>query len=86
MDSVQQHLVGLLTEKFDVPAADVLPEATLEALELDSLARAELFVTLQEHWGISLEEDDSSAELTVAELGRRIGALLQPGGPAGTSQ
>jgi acyl carrier protein len=76
MDTVHQHLVTLLTEKFDVPVAEIRPQATPADLDLDSLARVELLVTLQEHWGVTFPDEDAAAELTIAELADHVGGLL----------
>ncbi|MFJ8045762.1 acyl carrier protein [Kitasatospora sp. NPDC096147] len=85
---VRAHLVTLLTEKFDAPADAVDDGAALQDLDLDSLARVELVVSLQEHWGIALDDDaDSAADVTVAHLIGRVSTLLagstaRPAGPA----
>ncbi|MFB9369132.1 acyl carrier protein [Kitasatospora sp. NPDC001664] len=74
---VRAHLVTLLTEKFDAPADAVADAAALQDLDLDSLARVELVVSLQEHWGVTLDDDaDSAADVTVADLVGRVSALL----------
>jgi acyl carrier protein len=72
MDAVYDHLVTLLTGKFDVDAAEIRPEVSLGDLGLDSLAVVELFVTLQEHWEIPLEEGDPAAELTLRDVAQAV--------------
>ncbi|MEU3217571.1 acyl carrier protein [Streptomyces sp. NPDC006971] len=76
MATVYDHLVTVLADKFEVDAAAIRPEVTLAGLELDSLAVVELYVTLQEHWGVPLEEDDSAAELTVAQVAQAVADRL----------
>ncbi|MEV8322100.1 acyl carrier protein [Kitasatospora sp. NPDC056731] len=77
MNPVREHLVTLLTEKFDTPSDTIGDDAALDELDLDSLARIELVVTLQEHWGVALDDDlDSAADVTVGQLVDRIHALL----------
>ncbi|MFD7827287.1 acyl carrier protein [Kitasatospora sp. NPDC059803] len=77
MNPVREHLVTLLTEKFDTPSDTIGDDAALDELDLDSLARIELVVTLQEHWGVALDDDlDSAADVTVGQLVGRIHALL----------
>ncbi|MFJ9519938.1 acyl carrier protein [Kitasatospora sp. NPDC101801] len=72
MNAVYEHLTLLLTEKFEVPAPEIRPDATLTDLDLDSLAVAELFLTLQEHWSVPLEDDSTAAALTLTEVTDRI--------------
>ncbi|BFV60455.1 hypothetical protein KCMC57_up55590 [Kitasatospora sp. CMC57] len=76
MDAVSQHLATLLTEKFEVPAEHIDPQATLADLELDSLAVVELHLTLQEHWNVPLDENEADADQTVDGIARRITELL----------
>ncbi|MER5642132.1 phosphopantetheine-binding protein [Kitasatospora sp. NPDC002227] len=77
-EAVRRHLSTVLTEKFEVPEAELRPEATLADLDLDSLARVELFLTLQEHWGVPLADEDSAAELTLRQLVGTVLALIPP--------
>ncbi|MFD5467509.1 acyl carrier protein [Kitasatospora sp. NPDC127059] len=85
MNAVRTHLITLLTEKFDTPPEAITDSTPLQDLDLDSLARVELVVSLQDHWGVALDDDlDSAADVTVAHLVDRIGDLLsgaagQPG-------
>jgi len=89
MNEIEEHLNGLLVDKFDVPRQAVREGATLGELDLDSLARVELFITLEERWGVAFGEDggdDATAAITVAQLVKRIEALAgdrlaEPGSP-----
>ena len=67
-----RRLADLLVAKFDVPADQVQPEASLADLDLDSLAVVELFVVAQEQWGITLDESEAVGALTVG----RVAALI----------
>ncbi|MCX4682831.1 acyl carrier protein [Kitasatospora purpeofusca] len=81
MNPVRAHLVTLLTEKFEAPADSIDDDATLEDLDLDSLARVELVFSLQDHWGVPLDDDhDSTAEVTVGRLVDRVRSLLAQSG------
>ncbi|MER6838833.1 acyl carrier protein [Streptomyces cellulosae] len=82
MDRVYDHLVTLLSDKFEVDPDRITPDATLDTLELDSLAVVELYVTLQEQWQIPLDDSAASGELTVADVARAATALLDAGEPA----
>ncbi|MEY9988340.1 acyl carrier protein [Streptomyces sp. V4I8] len=53
--------------KFEAPEDMITPEATLDELGLDSLAVVEIFVALQEEFGISLDESKAVPALTVKE-------------------
>ncbi|QHC22680.1 acyl carrier protein [Streptomyces sp. GS7] len=83
MDDVLQHLMTVLTEKFDVPADAIRADSTLTDLDLDSLAVVEFAVTLQDHWHIDLD-DDAAAEATLDDLAGTVRGLLgeQSGTPA----
>ncbi|MGW5118439.1 acyl carrier protein [Streptomyces noursei] len=82
MDPVYDHLVTVLTDKFEVDAKEIRPDSTLGALELDSLAVVELYVTLQEHWGVPLDEDGATAELTLEQVAQAVSAQLTVEGVA----
>ncbi|MEU2758779.1 phosphopantetheine-binding protein [Streptomyces sp. NPDC007027] len=85
MEHVYAHLVTLLTDKFEVAADLIRPDATLGDLELDSLAVVELYVTLQEEWDVPLGDSEASAELTVDEVARSVTALLDSATAASTT-
>lgn len=82
MDRVYDHLVTLLSDKFEVDPDRITPEATLDTLELDSLAVVELYVTLQEQWQVPLDDSGASGDLTVADVARAVTTLLDAGEPA----
>jgi 3-oxoacyl-[acyl-carrier-protein] synthase-3 len=68
MSTTAEVLRSVLVKKFQVDAADITPDATLESLDLDSLALAELALTLQEELGFKVEESEARKETTVAGL------------------
>jgi acyl carrier protein len=76
MSDTYESLRTLLTEKFEVDAALIRPEASLEDLDLDSLAVVELFVLLQERWEVPLDEGGAVASLTVADTTALLDAGL----------
>ncbi|MFF9481534.1 acyl carrier protein [Streptomyces sp. NPDC014733] len=80
MDRVYDHLVTVLTDKFEVDAAAIRPEVTLAALDLDSLVVAELYVVLQERWGVPLAEEDTAADPTVAQVAQAVADRLPADG------
>ena len=68
MSSVQTSLHSVLTAKFEVPESEIVPEASLESLGLDSLSLAELALVLQEELGVRVEEHETAKDTTVGEL------------------
>lgn len=68
----------LLHDKFDV-AVDPIPlDATLDEIELDSLALVELLIVLQDRLAIVLDESETKSGLTVEGLIAMIDARLPP--------
>ncbi|WNV88951.1 phosphopantetheine-binding protein [Umezawaea sp. Da 62-37] len=74
MTSTDAVLFDLLTTKFDVPEQEVVPEATMEELDIDSLALAELALALQERTGVEVEDHEAGRGTTVAELTATLAA------------
>ncbi|MFG2370166.1 phosphopantetheine-binding protein [Streptomyces sp. NPDC048504] len=68
MSPAQTAVTAVLTEKFEVSAESIRPEATLESLDLDSLALAELALALQEQLGVPVAEEEAAKNSTVGEL------------------
>ncbi|MFB6951292.1 acyl carrier protein [Streptomyces niveus] len=62
------HLTHRLVHKFQVDPAVIHPEASLSDLELDSLAVVELTMTLQDDWGISLDNSETPPGTTLSQL------------------
>ncbi|GAB3949529.1 acyl carrier protein [Streptomyces sparsus] len=77
---VRQHIVTVLTEKFEVPSDRLTSKATLGDLELDSLAVFELYVGLQEEWDVPIDDSTASADLTVEDLVSTVAGLLEESG------
>ncbi|KPC66292.1 acyl carrier protein [Streptomyces chattanoogensis] len=82
METVYDTLVTVLTDKFEVTGDRIGPDVSLTDLELDSLAVVELYVTLQEHWQVQLDEDDSAADMTLRQFAAAVAAQLTEPGPA----
>ncbi len=57
----------MLTEDFGVPEEDVSPDATFEALGLDSLDVVELTLVLEEKTGVKLEDEELEDVRTVQD-------------------
>ncbi len=66
---LQRTVCEILVEEFELDPEDVRPEALLgEDLELDSLDRVDLIVTLEKATGIRFVEDQIKNVETVADL------------------
>ncbi|MFA9444845.1 acyl carrier protein [Egicoccus sp. AB-alg6-2] len=57
----------ILVDTFGVPADDIAPEATFEALGLDSLDVVELTLVLEEETGVKLEDEELEDVRTVQD-------------------
>lgn len=71
--SIAGRLVMVLTE-LNVPTADVTPDTTFEAMEIDSLLLEELALRLQKSFGIEIEAGELVPEQTVAEAAAVLAA------------
>jgi acyl carrier protein len=65
---------GVLTATFEVPACEIVPEASLESLGLDSLSLVELALILQEELGVEVGEHETAGGTTVGGLARALAA------------
>ncbi len=63
MSAVYDKVAQLLTDKFGVPAEELSPDATFEALDLDSLDLVEFSMAAEDELGVKIS-DEEAAELT----------------------
>ncbi|MFD4737611.1 acyl carrier protein [Streptomyces sp. NPDC058412] len=82
MSEAYDVVAEILTGKFQVPAEQVTPDATLGQLELDSLALVEFDLTLQDRIGVQFGSNAVTAGTTLAEVGEGIKAKLAAVGAA----
>ncbi|QXE35984.1 MULTISPECIES: acyl carrier protein [Streptomyces] len=68
MSEIHPRITEVLTGTFKVPAAEILPEATMDSLEMDSLAVAEFAVIIKETLGIDTDSDALLKGATLAEI------------------
>ncbi|MFF4172272.1 acyl carrier protein [Streptomyces sp. NPDC001744] len=61
-------LAGLLVRMFDVDPAGLSPTATLQQLDLDSLASVELAVACNERFHTTVEETSFTPEHRLADI------------------
>ena len=64
--------VEVLTEEFGVPEDDIKPDATFEALGLDSLDVVELTLVLEEKTGVKLEDEELEDVRTVQDAVNKV--------------
>jgi acyl carrier protein len=65
---------SVLVDEFGVPAEDVAPDATFEALGLDSLDVVELTLVLEEQTGVKLEDEELEDVRTVQDAIDKVSA------------
>lgn len=60
-------LTAILVEDFDIPADEITPDASFEALGLDSLDVVDLTLAIEERTGIKLEDEELEDVRTVGD-------------------
>lgn len=70
MSTIHPKIIEVLTETFKVPSADIRPDATMDSLEMDSLAVAEFALVIREAIGIGGDTDADRLykDATLAEI------------------
>jgi acyl carrier protein len=81
MPDIVATIHQILADDFEVPAEAISPQATLESLDLDSLALSEFALMLQERTGVKPAVGIVAKTTTVSELA----ASLEVGRDAGTA-
>ncbi|MBT1187500.1 acyl carrier protein [Streptomyces sp. CJ_13] len=76
LQSAYDTLSQALTETFRIPAEELSLETTIGSLELDSLALAELAVSLSERLGVSVTEEGVTAETTLGDFAQGMADAL----------
>jgi acyl carrier protein len=85
MSAMLDRLADLLHRDFAIPREALVPEATLESLQIDSLRMIEILFSIEDEFGISVP-DEASQEMkagvkTLGDLARRLDALAGGGTP-----
>ncbi len=73
------YLQEVLTDKYDIKADAIRPEATLEELGLDSLSVAELLFDVGDKFGIDVPDDRTDFK-TLGEAAAIVDELIQAKG------
>ncbi len=63
-EEVQQKVIDTLAT-FGPEKEDIIPEATLESLDIDSLDLAELSQVMEEEYGVEVKSEDAAQVKTV---------------------
>ncbi|MFI9203041.1 acyl carrier protein [Streptomyces sp. NPDC053048] len=77
MPDPHETLLGILEAHFGIDRAEVNPSVPLTALELDSLARAELALILRDRLGVALTEEDLPEGATVRNVLDLLAARME---------
>ncbi len=72
MKTIHPKITEVLTGTFKVPAHEVLPESTMDSLEMDSLAVAEFAVIIKETLGVDADSEKLYKDATLAEISAYI--------------
>ncbi len=72
-------LAEVLSEKYDVDAEKISPEAALTELGLDSLTVVELLFDIEDEFGIEVPEERATFQ-TLAEAAALVDELVQAKG------
>jgi acyl carrier protein len=75
-----QKLQALLARDFELDPARLVPEATLEGLEIDSLRMIEILFSIEEEFGIRVPAEHAELKSrlkTFGELAQYVDGLVQ---------
>jgi acyl carrier protein len=64
----QDELLDLVAEEALIDRAKLAPDASISALGIDSVDTATVLFALEEKYGVLLETDDLSPEMTLGQL------------------
>lgn len=86
MSAIHPTITEVLSRTFRVPVAEILPESTMDSLEMDSLAVAEFAVVMRETAGVELDPGTLHRHTSLAELTEFLRAPSGNGAPVGTAR
>ncbi|MBV2356710.1 acyl carrier protein [Streptomyces sp. J2-1] len=69
-----EQLVAIVMRLHDVPADLVGPEATLGALDIDSLTTVEISIRIERDLGVTVGDDELQPDLTLGRIADLIEA------------
>lgn len=68
MSAIHPTITEVLSRTFRVPVAEILPESTMDSLDMDSLAVAEFAVVIREAVGVELDPGTLHRDTSLAGL------------------
>ncbi|MFD0019639.1 acyl carrier protein [Streptomyces sp. NPDC058382] len=84
MSAIHPTITEVLSRTFRVPVAEILPESTMDGLEMDSLAVAEFAVVIRERVGVELDPGTLHRHTSLAELTEFLRGAAGNAAPAGS--
>ena len=67
-ESISQQLTAIVAAKAKLPVEEISPDLDLEASGLDSIARVELLMQIEDEFLIEFSDSETAAVSTVADL------------------
>ncbi|MEU3226173.1 acyl carrier protein [Streptomyces sp. NPDC006976] len=86
MSTIHPRITDVLSRTFKVPVAEILPESTMDSLDMDSLAVAEFAVVLRETTGVELDSATLHRQTTLAALTEFLRASADGGAPVSNAR
>ncbi|WLQ32161.1 acyl carrier protein [Streptomyces castrisilvae] len=86
MSTIHPRITDVLSRTFKVPVAEILPESTMDSLDMDSLAVAEFAVVLRETTGVELDSATLHRQTTLAALTEFLHASADGGAPVSNAR
>ncbi|MEV2254472.1 acyl carrier protein [Streptomyces sp. NPDC050147] len=72
-------VVKVLVDQFGCTEAELMPETTMEDVDLDSLAQVEFAVALEGRTGLRFSDDQVTLDTTLSQIAATIDASCAPG-------
>jgi len=83
LEEQQYEICSAIAERFDVPIEKLVPQATMESLNIDSLSLIEFLFEMEDKFGISLSESREPLK-TLSDVFNEIDKAM--GGKPATAQ
>ena len=79
-ESISQQLATIVAAKAKLPVEEITPDLDLEASGLDSIARVELLMQIEDEFLIEFTDSETAAVSTVADLVAMIAGKVDANG------